>query len=119
MANGIFEFRIENVAQLDSGRIAEAFNMALAQVLEDCTDRPAFSKPRKVTLEVIVKPTNNDGEVSTSFNIGSKIPGKSSNAVIMQMRRAGASNRRCAVFSAVANDQPDQQSLFNEDSNNE
>lgn len=43
---------LDNLPDLDDGKIAEAFRVHLARAAHDCYDRPGDGKPRKVTLEI-------------------------------------------------------------------
>ena len=51
---------LANLAHVENGRIAEAFERELQAVINDCKDRPNLDKERKVTLTVIVSPSCDD-----------------------------------------------------------
>lgn len=47
---------LENIPQIDQGRIAVAFNQAIRNLAADVIDRPGESKPRKLTFTVELTP---------------------------------------------------------------
>lgn len=49
-------FRIQEIDQIDSGKVAIATNHAIAAAVADCSDRPGDKAPRKVTLELLLRP---------------------------------------------------------------
>lgn len=76
---------------LDGGRMALAFDQALERVIADCDDRPGDGKPRKITLEFIVKPTlDSQGlceSVKAAWHIKDTVPSRKSRVYDFGMRR--------------------------------
>lgn len=71
------------IAELDQGRIAAAFNKELGRVVEDCVRRPDNKTPRTVTLQVKVAPDGSDGvcdRTMIEFTTHSKLPPRTSRA---------------------------------------
>lgn len=56
-------FTIENLGQYDQGSLGVHFNEAMRRVYLDLEDRPRISKPRKVVIEIELKPVEVDGEL--------------------------------------------------------
>ena len=51
------QLTLENLKDLDFGKIGVAFNAELAHVTKDCLDRPGDTKARKVAITFILAPT--------------------------------------------------------------
>lgn len=49
-------FTLEELARYDGGKLAAAFNHNVAKLAADCDDRPGLKAPRKLTLEIEMKP---------------------------------------------------------------
>jgi len=47
---------LENLKELDFGKVAVMFNSALERAVRDCVDRPGDKKVRKVTFQLDLKP---------------------------------------------------------------
>ena len=56
MASKLHELTLTSLAQMDGGRIGEAFQLALKRAISDCEDRPQVGKPREITIKLMVKP---------------------------------------------------------------
>lgn len=70
---------LETLPQFDDGAVAVAFNRALTNAFRDCYDRPTVSKPREITLKLVIKPEvdANLERATVEAVIGEKIPPKS------------------------------------------
>ena len=105
------KFNLTNIAEMDSGRIREAFEQAINRMRDDCRDRPGVQKPRKAQLIVSMAPTvGEDGEVDTievSFDIKETIPARQSRRYSMR-DRGGAGD---LMFNDLAPDDPDQMTI--------
>lgn len=88
-----FEFKLENIKELDNGKPAIAFNQAVKRAVEDILDRPGMSKPRSVTLKVILSPTvDTVGElydVKVKAEVNESIPKRASQVYSMGARKGG------------------------------
>lgn len=87
------QITLSSVAELDSSRIATAFDQALRRCEADLKDRPAVRAARSVSLTITLKPdTDSTGEltsVSVAFDVKESIPKRSSRAYVAEMGRAG------------------------------
>ena len=79
MAQNLKPLTLTEMDELDGGRLGAAFRRHLERLANDCMDRPADEKGRKLTLTVEIKPVM-DGEtrecegVSTEIAMKSNIP---------------------------------------------
>lgn len=55
------QLSLESLHQFDGGAFGRAFDRRLAAAVSDCLDRPAIDKPRKITIEVMVFPDEEEG----------------------------------------------------------
>lgn len=89
----IQEFTLDALKNLDFGKVWQAFQMHLMRAAQDCADRPADDKPRKVVLEFGLAPIlAQDGtcdEVAGQFNIHSKVPTHRTKLYSFGLRRNG------------------------------
>lgn len=81
-------FTLASLADLDGGRIAAALDREVGRCYDDCMDRPALEKPRKVTLEIVLMPEADDSgalaSIDTKFKIKpAALPAKESRAYNM------------------------------------
>lgn len=86
------ELTLENLKDLDSGKVQVAFGKELQRCLMDCLNRPNEKKPRKTTLELTVAPIAADGEcekVSIAFDVTSKIPARKTEAYSLGINTVG------------------------------
>jgi hypothetical protein len=88
------QYEIRNIGELDSGSIANEFDIAMRHVLFDTTDRPTVSKPRKVTLEVSLVPVVDErngviDRVKVTHKIKETLPPKQCVESIMLPTKAG------------------------------
>lgn len=93
MAHEIGKFTLENLAKMDSGRIAIAFEQACKRVALDCEDRPVEKKARKVVLELEFEPvTDASGlceQVNTRIQVKENLPARKSKIYDLGLRRGG------------------------------
>lgn len=82
------------IANLDCGRVREAFNQALERCRRDCDDRPGVDQARKVTLTVAMKPLTDDERpelesCDVNFVVHESIPKRPSKTYNMAARANG------------------------------
>lgn len=81
----------KTLGELDGGVIAIAVDSELKRVIADCRDREGESKPRKITLELLISPLTDQcghaDDVETQFTIKSSVPSRRTKAYRMGMRR--------------------------------
>jgi hypothetical protein len=53
---GLKRLSMETLKEIDSGMVMELFHSALQHAVTDCMERPADKRPRKVTLQLTLKP---------------------------------------------------------------
>ena len=52
----LHKFKLENIAELDGGKAMETFLDAMRVAVKDCDSRPGDKRPRKVVLQMTMKP---------------------------------------------------------------
>ncbi len=70
------QLTLENLKDLDFGKIGAAFNAELAHVTKDCLDRPGDTKCRKVSIMFILVPTPDtigNGQPGDVIHVGCEI----------------------------------------------
>lgn len=89
----IQKFDLGSLLTIDEGRIHEAFEQALKRARDDCSDRPAVEKPRKVnltaTLTPVCDPNGSLASVIVQFEIEDKLPKRMSSKYDMAVGRGG------------------------------
>lgn len=87
------ELKLENLIHMDGGRIAVAFDQALARLARDLEDRPGDDRARKVSLELELKPEiDTDGQyddAKVQAQIKESIPNRKSKVIDLQPVRGG------------------------------
>lgn len=105
----IEKFDLSSLSTIDEGRIREAFEQALKRARDDCSDRPALAKPRKVnltaTLTPVCDPNGSLSSVTVQFEIEDKLPKRMSNKYDMAITRGGL------LFNELSKDDIHQQTL--------
>lgn len=104
------QLSLENLEFLDIGIVSEAFNQQVKRVALDCLDRPACTDPRKVTLEVNIRPVDEQTtceHVDVQIKIKSAIPEYRTSRYDMKVRANGT-----FVFSEDSPDSVDQTTFF-------
>ncbi len=110
------QLSLATLQQVDNGKINAAFDHELKRIIEDCHDRPAMDKPRKLVLEVSVTPnqsTDSDqvycSSVAMQIRVDAKIPGRRTKVYTMETKPSGT-----AFFNADAPEDPNQMTIQDE-----
>jgi len=107
---------LEELKNLDFGKVDEAFKLHIRRVAMDCLDRPVDAKPRKVVLEVgIVPVTNDDGtadRVRVQMHVSSTVPKHRTRVYDLALRKNAQ-----LVFSADSPENFDQTTIFDDEEN--
>lgn len=86
---GYQQLRIENLRDIDSGRLATAFNQLIANAIADCDDRPGEKGDRKVVLTVKIRPVLSPSGACESceveVDINDKLPARKSRTYRMEI----------------------------------
>lgn len=81
------------LAKIDGGRLAIAFEQALKRVAQDCDDRPGEKKERSVSIQLLVKPIQDqDGmceDCDVQVMIADNVPKRKSKAYNCSLRKGG------------------------------
>lgn len=109
----LLELNLDNLKELDGGRLRAAFDAELKKVLEDLQDRPGMKQPRKVTMTLDIKPeVDEQGElynVVVQFHVTHKIPSRRTQQYSMQVRSSSMGPMAC--FNELSLDNPNQGTL--------
>lgn len=102
------EVNLQNLSELDDGRVAVAFMQELKRATADCIDRPGDKKPRIVTLEVRLEPVVDveSGQcegANGEFQIKSRVPTRKSKTYSFGIKKTGQ-----LYFSSESPDNVDQ-----------
>lgn len=108
------QLELESLDYLDSA-VSEAFRKHLKRAADDCYDRPADPKGRKVTLEVTIEPvfdqeTRACTEVRVQAQVFSAIPKHRSRVHSVRLQPNGA-----LLFNPDSPDDVNQATLMDED----
>ncbi len=76
------QLTFENIADIDFGSVALAFNKLLAAAYSDMLDRPSLESSRKVTMSVTLKPHQSKNGpdlkyIEVDIEVGGKTPSQS------------------------------------------
>lgn len=81
------------LAEIDNGRLREAFEQALRRAQTDCKDRPALEKARKITLQLSMVPIVGDSgdleSCNVEFQIKEALPPRDTRTFNMAADEAG------------------------------
>lgn len=104
------KLNLATCASMDGGRIANEFDLLLERAEADVRSRPDVDKVRKVTLEIVLKPTRVDPEagfvdVSMQATVKEKLPPHDSTAYAMRATAEGL------LFSEFAPESVDQMTI--------
>lgn len=103
----MMQLNLENLKDLDDGRVSVAFISELRRVVLDCIDRPGDKNARKVTLEFRVVPQiGEDGQCEGAdgdFQIKAVIPQRKSKTYGFNVNKRGDLS-----FSSTSPEDPDQ-----------
>jgi hypothetical protein len=88
------ELKLENLIHMDGGRIAVAFDQALARLAKDLDDRPGDDRDRLITLQMKLKPSMDEAsgqyeDAKVQVFITEKIPDRKSKVIDLQPVRGG------------------------------
>lgn len=88
------QFKIQQVGELDNGRVAGFINKAIRTCAEDATTRPGIDKPRRVMVAIDITPVIDEHgaatEIDMDFEIGTKLPRSRTKTVNMKAQNDGA-----------------------------
>ena len=90
----MLQLNLENLAELDDGRVAIAFGQALKRAADDCIDRPGDKKARVISLEAHVIPvidadTGQCEGAHIEFQIKHKLPVRKSKTYSFEIKKGG------------------------------
>lgn len=111
------ELKLEELMHVDGGRIAVAFNQALARLAADCEDRPGDNKPRIVNLQCALIPVldaqGQYEEAKTQFVISDSIPKRKSKIISLQPTRKtkGGKQTNSFAFNDLSEDDVHQKTI--------
>jgi hypothetical protein len=100
---------LENLERLDFGIARETFDQQIKRIALDCLDRPESTDPRKVIMEVIVRPIKEQKtceHVDVQIKVKSSIPEYHTKVYDMKMRANGL-----IIFNEDSPDNPDQSTI--------
>lgn len=108
------DLTFESLEELDNGRIAVLLKRHLANIAQDCMNRPTDASKRKVALEFNFTPipdpeTRECDSVAVEIECRSKVPVYRSRVFQMSVHRTGF------VFNRDFPDHLDQQPLFEDE----
>lgn len=87
------KFTLGSLAEIDNGRIREAFEQAMRRCQFDCEDRPGVDTPRKLNLTMTMVPVQTeDGRLiscNVQFQIKDNLPERKSRAFNMKVDHDG------------------------------
>ena len=101
---------LKTIEDMDFGKVAVAFNHHLGRAVEDCMDRPADKKPRKIILTGELTPqidqTGDCTDVAVEFKVRSTVPEHRSKTFVCRPRKGGH-----LLFNPESPESIDQQTL--------
>lgn len=84
---------LASLAEIDGGRLNEAFSQALKRVVDDCEDRPGVKKPRTVSIQLEITPVlDQDGmcdEAKVQGTVVDNVPKRKTKIWDMSLRKGG------------------------------
>lgn len=87
------QFSLLELAAMDDGRIAVAFDQAIRRAAVDCDDRPGDDRARKVLLEIEFTPTCDESglceSVQSQIQIKDTLPSRKSRKFDLGIRKGG------------------------------
>ena len=105
------QFKLENLPDLDGGRVAIAFGQLMELIVADCEDRPALQKPRKLQMVLDCVPdVQQDGAVvdgiRTTFRLKAVFPERESREYSFGIRKqkVGGERQTSLVFNDLSDD---------------
>ncbi len=103
------DLNLSSLATIDEGRLAAAFDMELAKVVEDMNERPGDKTPRIIKLTLRMAPVAPGGtieDVRVEFDIAATVPKKRTKTYSMEVH-----GTQRVVFSEFSPDNPRQGTL--------
>ncbi len=83
--------KLEELKDLDGGRVTEAFAQAVRRAVADCEDRPGETKARTVTLQLEMEPLQDEvghcASIVAAFQIKDNLPTRKSKKYSFGIRR--------------------------------
>lgn len=108
------QFTLESLKELDGGKASLAFEHHVRRAAIDCMDRPGDKAPRKITLEITLRPVMEPGgdctEVEAQIKASSSVPKHQTKPYSFGLRRNGV-----LVFNPDSPDAVDQMTAFGDD----
>lgn len=105
--------KLEELTHVDGGRIAIAFNQAMARLAADCADRPGDVRPRTLALQCALIPhVDAQGQyedAKAQFFIVESIPKRKSKVIDLQPTRVG--NSHAFAFNDLSEDDARQHTI--------
>ena len=91
--HGLRQFGLRELVEFDDGRIAVAFDQAIARIAQDIDVRPGDDRPRKLTLEIAFGPEV-DGSglcdsVKMQLQVKDALPTRRSKVYDLGLRKGG------------------------------
>lgn len=107
----VHELTLESIKNdLAGGRVGEAFALELKRCVTDCEDRPGDDKPRKVMLEIELKPSTDEKgfceNVWGQIRGSSSVPKRKTKPISFGVRRGGM-----LVFNDLSEDNFNQKTI--------
>lgn len=103
-------FTLETIGDLDSGKIAAAFETELKRVVDDLADRPGDKSCRRLALEVSFTPDASESGVcdgaKVEFKVKTSVPHRRSREFSMAVNASGS-----LIFNTEAPDNARQGTL--------
>ena len=107
------ELSWQSLGEINEGTLGMAIDLALAEVLKDCNERPGLGKAREVSIKLKLLPQsvqNPFDVVSISAEITKKLPGRSTLVENLSIKKVV--NDAGEVTAVIAEVDDGQQALF-------
>ena len=91
MANKV-TLGLENISELEGGRVVIAFNQQLTRLVQDCLNRSSDQRPRTISLDMTMVPEVEDGVcagIKAEFEITAKEPTRRSKTYSLEVHQSG------------------------------
>lgn len=87
------QFTLADLHELDGGRVATAFDLAVKRIALDCDDRPGELRPRTVNLQIEMIPSVDDRNecdgVKVKMQVKDSVPTRKSKKYDFGLRKNG------------------------------
>src|SRR5262249_42381719 len=111
------KFSLDNLKNLDFGKISHAFNAEVQRIVQDCMDRPGLEKNRQVSIVFDFWPVTDPAQglvdcetVGVEAQVTSKIPARKTKVYSMRPHKNGELS-----FNPDMPEDPDGRTLYNDD----